>query len=97
MMGTKALFDAAPKRLFALVVSALVISVTVQDAVAQNAERSGKGVVESLCVSCHGTGARGAPKIGDEKAWSKLAARAPVPWHETHSDSTTPLPLRSAF
>src|ERR1700693_300002 len=75
MMGTEALFDTAPKRLFALVVSAIVISVTVQDAVAQNAERSGKDVVESLCVSCHGTGAQGAPKIGDKKAWSKLAAR----------------------
>ena len=75
MMGTEAPFDPAPKRLFALVVSAIVISVTVQDAVAQNAERSGKEVVESLCVSCHGTGAQGAPKIGDKKAWSKLAAR----------------------
>jgi cytochrome c5 len=75
MMGTEALFDVAPKRLFALVVSAIVISVTVQDAVAQSAERNGKEVVESLCVSCHGTGAQGAPKIGDKKAWSKLAAR----------------------
>ena len=74
-MGTEALFDAAPKRLFALVVSAFVISVTMRDAVAQNAERSGKEVVESLCVSCHATGASGAPKIGDKKAWSKLAAR----------------------
>ena len=63
-MGTEALFDAAPKRLFALVVSAIVISVTVQDAVAQNAERSGKEVVESLCVSCHGTGAQGAGSLG---------------------------------
>jgi cytochrome c5 len=75
MMGTEVLFNAAPKRLFALVVSALVISVTTRDAVAQNAERSGKEVVESLCVSCHATGASGAPKIGDKKAWSKLAAR----------------------
>jgi len=74
-MGTEALLDASPQRLFALVVSAVVIAVTVQDAVAQSAERSGKEVVESLCVSCHGTGAQGAPKIGDKKAWSKLAAR----------------------
>lgn len=42
---------------------------------AQPVERSGKEVVESLCVSCHGIGARGAPKIGDKKAWSKLASR----------------------
>jgi cytochrome c5 len=31
--------------------------------------------VESLCVSCHASGASGAPKIGDKKAWSKLASR----------------------
>ena len=75
MGTTEALFDVAPRRLFALVVSAIVISVTVQDAAAQNAERSGKEVAESLCVSCHASGASGAPKIGDKKAWSKLAAR----------------------
>ncbi len=37
---------------------------------AQRSDRSGKQVVESLCVSCHGTGANGAPKIGDKKAWA---------------------------
>src|SRR4051812_4753515 len=42
---------------------------------AQKAERSGKEVVDSLCVSCHGTGANGAPKIGDEKAWANRASR----------------------
>jgi cytochrome c5 len=75
MMGTKALFDAAPKHLLALVVSALMIMGTAQESGAQTAERSGKEVVQSLCVSCHGIGARGAPKIGDRKAWSKLSAR----------------------
>ena len=44
-------------------------------AAAQTAERSGKEVVESLCISCHGTGAGGAPKIGDKKAWSARAAK----------------------
>ena len=75
MMSTKALFDVATRHLWALVVSALIILVYVQEAGAQTAERSGKEVVESLCVSCHGIGARGAPKIGDKKAWSKLSAR----------------------
>jgi len=37
------------------------------------AQRSGKEVVESTCVNCHGTGAQGAPKIGDRKAWSRRA------------------------
>jgi cytochrome c5 len=53
----------------------LMTLATAQDAAAQNAERSGREVVESLCVSCHGIGARGAPKIGDKRAWSKLAER----------------------
>ena len=42
---------------------------------AQNVERSGKEVVDAVCIACHGTGANGAPKIGDKKAWSKLASR----------------------
>src|SRR6202158_134492 len=74
-MSTETLYDAASKHVLALTVSALMTLATAQDAVAQNAERSGKEVVESLCVSCHASGASGAPKIGDKKAWSKLAAR----------------------
>lgn len=39
------------------------------------AQKSGKEVVESTCVNCHGTGKGGAPKIGDRKAWSARAAQ----------------------
>jgi cytochrome c5 len=35
--------------------------------------RSGKDVVNAVCASCHATGENGAPKIGDQKAWSKRA------------------------
>jgi cytochrome c5 len=42
---------------------------------AQRPERSGKEVVEATCLACHGSGAQGAPKIGDEKSWARLAAR----------------------
>jgi cytochrome c5 len=39
------------------------------------AQRSGKEVVESTCARCHGTGEKGAPKIGDRKAWGKRSAQ----------------------
>ena len=74
-MSTEAFCHVASKHLLMLTIFALMMLVTAQDAAAQNAERSGKEVVESLCVSCHGIGVRGAPKIGDKQAWSKLAAR----------------------
>jgi cytochrome c5 len=38
-------------------------------AAGQQPDRSGKQVVESVCISCHGAGANGAPKIGDTAAW----------------------------
>ena len=38
-------------------------------------ERAGKEIVETHCVSCHGTGAAGAPRIGDRNAWAKLSAQ----------------------
>lgn len=53
----------------------LAACVVAGDVKAQRSDRSGKEVVETLCVSCHGTGASGAPKIGDNKAWAKLASQ----------------------
>lgn len=44
-------------------------------AAAQATERTGKQIVDARCIACHGTGAKGAPKIGDEKAWSKRASQ----------------------
>jgi cytochrome c5 len=37
--------------------------------------RSGKQVVDEVCIKCHGSGAQGAPRIGDDKAWKARAAR----------------------
>jgi cytochrome c5 len=42
---------------------------------AQQHDRTGKDIVETSCIACHGTGANGAPKIGDKKAWEKRAAQ----------------------
>ena len=54
---------------------ALALLVAPPEAGAQGGGRSGKDVVESTCYVCHGTGAQGAPKIGDSKAWSKRASQ----------------------
>jgi cytochrome c5 len=39
------------------------------------ADRSGKEVVETVCIACHETGKDGAPKIGDQAAWAQRAAK----------------------
>ena len=52
---------------------ACAATITVQ--AAQGRDRSGKEVVAAVCSACHATGAHGAPKIGDEKAWHKRAER----------------------
>jgi len=56
-------------------VLALVAAVVPDCALAQSGGRTGKDVVDTLCVSCHGSGASGAPKIGDNKAWAKRASQ----------------------
>jgi cytochrome c5 len=57
-------------RIASLVLAACTALVVSAQAAAQ---RSGKEVVESTCVNCHGKGAQGAPKIGDRKAWGARA------------------------
>ena len=57
----------------ALLASAMPIAS--QPAIAQGADRSGKEVVQAVCAACHATGANGAPKIGDQKAWGKRASQ----------------------
>jgi len=37
--------------------------------------RSGEAVYSSACMACHGTGAAGAPKLGDKAAWSPRIAQ----------------------
>ena len=66
-------FGAMLQRLMVGVVIACAMPVTA--ALAQGGERSGKEVVDAVCAKCHGTGANGAPKIGDKAAWSKLASQ----------------------
>lgn len=42
---------------------------------AGGAPRSGDAVYNASCAGCHGTGAAGAPKLGDKGAWSPRIAK----------------------
>ena len=44
-------------------------------AAAQRPDRSGEQVVNEVCSACHAEGVRGAPRIGDNQAWSARAAQ----------------------
>lgn len=44
-------------------------------AAAPAAARSGDAVYNASCVACHGTGAAGAPKLGDKAAWGDRIAQ----------------------
>src|SRR5215471_5992989 len=57
------------------VLLAFALSALAADARAQAGQLSGKEVVEASCAKCHATGANGAPKIGDRKAWSARASQ----------------------
>lgn len=48
-------------------------SAPVQSAAAAATTRSGDQVYNAVCVACHGTGAAGAPKVGDKAAWQSRA------------------------
>jgi len=42
---------------------------TAQPAAAASSAKSGEAVYNAGCLACHGTGAAGAPKLGDKAAW----------------------------
>lgn len=65
----------ALRRLIVPALVTLAMSVAPGASTAQNVERSGKEVVQTSCFACHGSGANGAPRIGDQKAWAKRAAQ----------------------
>ena len=62
------------RRLSALAI-ALPSMLCFQSVMAETREnRSGKTVVEMVCVGCHESGKDGAPKLGDQAEWAKRAS-----------------------
>lgn len=59
----------------ALVVCSFLVLAAAQAASAEERERGGKEIVETVCAVCHRTGVNGAPTIGDRKAWAKLRSQ----------------------
>ena len=45
------------------------------DAMATNAGRSGEDVYNGACLACHSAGIAGAPKVGDQLAWTDRIAK----------------------
>ncbi|KGU64427.1 cytochrome c family protein [Burkholderia pseudomallei MSHR983] len=67
--GTDGLSDEAiAKRI------APLAQVDIKDANAPRVYKTGEEVYKAVCVTCHGTGAAGAPKFGDAAAWAPRIA-----------------------
>lgn len=48
---------------------------TLKDANAPKVLQSGEAIYTSTCAACHGSGAAGAPKVGDNAAWGARMAQ----------------------
>ena len=68
-------FGNASRRVLAGTTLALLLPLAHPEALAATEAKSGKEVVATVCARCHATGAEGAPKIGDSKAWSTRASQ----------------------
>lgn len=65
----------AVRMVLAVVLIAAANSLVSFNAHGEDAGRSGKQIVDSVCATCHRTGAQGAPKMGDRNAWKNRAAQ----------------------
>ncbi|MCB1683156.1 MAG: cytochrome c5 family protein, partial [Pseudomonadales bacterium] len=58
--------------------------------------RSGEGVFNQACFSCHGTGLNGAPVVGDEYAWRERLSKGPSVLLENTLQGINNMPPRGA-
>jgi cytochrome c5 len=63
------------KQFTVAVIAALAGAMLSLTASAQHPDRTGKDVVDTVCAACHAKGEKGAPRIGDQKAWANRAAQ----------------------
>ncbi|SBT09400.1 Cytochrome c-555 (modular protein) [Candidatus Accumulibacter aalborgensis] len=56
-------------------IAASATAMLIPSANAQQAEHTGKEVVDTVCAACHAKGENGAPRIGDNQAWTKRASQ----------------------
>jgi cytochrome c5 len=75
----------------AAVVLALSAALATDATHAQRA-RSGKEVVNAVCIKCHGTGEHGAPRIGDNKAWQARTPRGLSSLNQTAIEGLRSMP-----
>ena len=75
-MDRRLSFTKIARHLITVVVCSSVVPAAARVASAEERERGGKEIVESVCAVCHRTGVNGAPKIGDRKAWAKLTSQS---------------------
>jgi len=68
-------FAKIARRLTTVALCSSLVLATARVASAEERERGGKEVVETVCGACHRTGVNGAPKIGDRNAWAKLRSQ----------------------
>ncbi|WP_175780040.1 c-type cytochrome [Burkholderia anthina] len=52
-----------------------IAQVTVKDANAPRTYKTGEEVYKAVCITCHGTGAAGAPKFGNKDDWAPRIAQ----------------------
>ena len=53
----------------------IAISAFALVSLAATAQASGENTYKTACFACHGTGAAGAPKLGDKAAWKDRIAQ----------------------
>ncbi|MBD3670301.1 MAG: cytochrome c5 family protein [Gammaproteobacteria bacterium] len=57
------------------VVTTVVLALGVMGTAAAADTAAGQKIYQQACFACHGTGAAGAPKVGDKAAWEARLAK----------------------